>query len=123
YGSMTYAGLTSKIYAGVDRNDPRVKAAFEWISKYYSLQENPGLGTSGLYYYFHTFAKALDAIGEETLTDADGTKHNWREELATTLINRQRPDGSWANDNQRWLEADANLSTGYALMALSYCKK
>lgn len=123
YGSMTYAGLKSMIYAGVDRDDPRVKAAFEWISKYYTLQENPGLGTSGLYYYFHTFAKALDAIGEDTLTDADGSKHNWRNELAAALIKRQREDGSWANENERWLEADANLSTGYALMALSYCEQ
>lgn len=123
YGSMTYAGLKSMIYAGVNRDDPRVKAAFDWISKYYTLQENPGLGTSGLYYYFHTFAKALDAIGEETLTDSDGKKHNWRKELAAALIERQRKDGSWANENERWLEADANLSTGYALMALSYCQR
>ncbi|QDS96785.1 prenyltransferase/squalene oxidase repeat-containing protein [Adhaeretor mobilis] len=123
YGSMTYAGLKSMIYAGVDRDDPRVKAASEWIAKHYSLESNPGLGSAGLFYYYHTFAKALHALGKPTLTDAAGQKHNWRSELIKTLSTRQRPDGSWANDNERWLEADANLSTGYALMALSYCRE
>ena len=63
YGSMTYAGLKSMIYAGVDKDDQRVKAAVEWIGKNYTLDENPGMGDAGLYYYYHTFAKALDADG------------------------------------------------------------
>ena len=33
YGSMTYAGLLSLIYANVDKNDPRVKSAFDWSSQ------------------------------------------------------------------------------------------
>ena len=37
------------------------------------------------------------------------------------LAKRQRPDGSWANVSH-WMEADPNLVTGYALMALSYCR-
>ena len=63
YGSMTYAGLKSMIYAGVGPDDPRVKAAFKWAQKHYDLKTNPGMGTAGLYYYYHTFAKALDAMG------------------------------------------------------------
>jgi len=35
YASMTYAGLKSMIYAGVDKDDPRVKAAMKWIQKHY----------------------------------------------------------------------------------------
>lgn len=31
YGGMTHAGLISLIYAGVDRTDPRVQAAYDWI--------------------------------------------------------------------------------------------
>ena len=63
YGSMTYAGLKSMIYAGVGPDDPRVKAARRWIEQHYDLSSNPGMGNSGLYYNYHTAAKALDAAG------------------------------------------------------------
>jgi len=122
YGSMTYAGLKSMIYAGVEKDDPRVVAAIGWLSKNYSLEQNPGMGDAGLFYYYHTFAKALDAYGEDAFEAEDGTKHNWRAELAAELIERQAEDGSWANKNQRWLEGDANLVTGYALLAMSYLR-
>jgi squalene-hopene/tetraprenyl-beta-curcumene cyclase len=122
YGSMTYAGLKSMIFAGLGPDDPRVKAAVEWLRKNYSLDTNPGMGDAGLYYYYHTFAKALDALGQNELTDADGTTHNWRQELAAELAERQHEDGSWTNSNARWLEGDANLVTGYALLSLSYCR-
>ena len=122
YGSMGYAGLKSMLYAGVDRNDPRVKAVVEWLQQHYSLDENPGMGDSGLYYYFHTFAKALSAYGEKDFVEKDGDKHDWKQELVAALAARQKDDGSWANTNERWLEADPNLSTGYALLALSYAK-
>lgn len=122
YGSMTYAGLKSMIYAGVGPDDPRVKAARKWLQQHYTLEENPGMGTSGLYYYYHTFAKALDAVGEPTFTDADGVEHDWRVELAAKLAEEQKPTGAWVNSNERWLESDPNLSTAYALLALSYCE-
>ncbi len=123
YGSMTYAGLKSMIFAGVDKDDPRVKAAVEWARQHYTLEENPGLGPQGLYYYFHTFAKALDAIGEPIVVDDEGVKHDWRQELIDALAKRQQPNGSWINENDRWLEADPNLVTGYSLLALSYCRE
>jgi squalene-hopene/tetraprenyl-beta-curcumene cyclase len=123
YGSMTYAGLKSMIYAGVGPDDQRVKAAYEWICRHYRLDENPNMGTAGLYYYYHTFAKALDAIGKDTVVDKDGKEHNWRAQLVDELAKRQQPDGSWINtDNIRWLEGDPNLVSAYALLALSYCK-
>ena len=122
YASMTYAGLKSMIYAGLTPNDPRVKAALEWLGKNYTLDSNPGMADNGLYYYFNTFAKALNAMGQETFTDDKGVQHRWADELANELIRRQRADGSWANDNARWMEGDPNLVTGYALLALSYCQ-
>lgn len=121
YGSMTYQGLKSMIYAGVGRDDPRVKAAIEWVQKNYSLEQNPGMGSAGLYYYYHTFAKALAAVGEAELVDAEGKSHEWRKELVAELAKRQQPDGSWLNDNARWMEGDANLVTAYALLALAQC--
>ncbi len=122
YASMTYAGLKSMIYAGVSPDDPRVKAAVAWLQKNYDLTANPGLGDAGLFYYYHTFAKALDAYGQDTFVDADGKSHDWRAELTAKLASLQKPDGSFVNQNARWMEGDANLVTGYALLALSYCK-
>lgn len=122
YGSMTYAGLKSMIYAGVDQDDPRVKAAYDWIKQHFTLAENPGMGASGQFYYYHTFAKALDAMGQQTVVDADGTTHDWKSELVAKLAELQQDNGSWLNTgSDRWLEADPNLVTGYALLALSYC--
>ena len=122
YASMTYAGLKSMIYAGVGPEDARVKAAMKWLQKNYDLKSNPGMGDAGLFYYYHTFAKALAAVGEDTFIDEAGQKHDWREELVAELVARQNANGSWANPNQRWLEGDANIVTGYALLALSYCQ-
>ena len=122
YGSMTYAGLKSMIYAGVGPDDPRVKAARKWIEQHYDLSSNPGMGASGLYYYYHTASKALDVAGVTELTDSNGKKHDWRSELVAELAKRQRPDGSWVNSDSRWMEGEPPLVTGYALLTLSYCK-
>ena len=46
---MTYAGLKSFLYAGVGKDDPRVKAAIEWVRKHYTLDENPNMGANGLW--------------------------------------------------------------------------
>lgn len=121
YGSMTYAGLKSMIFAGVTKDDPRVKAALAWLEKHYTFEENPGMGDAGLFYYFHTAGKALDVLGVESFTSADGTNHAWRDELSTAIITRQREDGSWKNGNERWMEGETDLATAYALLALSYC--
>jgi squalene-hopene/tetraprenyl-beta-curcumene cyclase len=123
YASMTYAGLKSMIYAGVKPDDVRVQAALRWLKKNYDLDSNPGMGTSGQYYYYHTFAKALAALGENTFVDDKSVAHDWRQELIAELASRQKADGSWVNDDSKWMEGDASLVTGYALLALSYCKQ
>jgi squalene-hopene/tetraprenyl-beta-curcumene cyclase len=125
YGSMTYAGIKSLIYCGVSKDDPRIKKAYEWIQKNYTVDANPGMpqirSQWGLFYYYHTMAKCLDVLGVDYVTDAKGVKHDWRADITVALAKRQRPDGSWANDSH-WMEADPNLVTGYALMALAHCK-
>jgi squalene-hopene/tetraprenyl-beta-curcumene cyclase len=125
YGSMTYAGIKSMIYCGVSKEDPRIKKAYEWITKHYTLDANPGMPRAqaqwGLFYYYHTMAKCLDTLGIDEVVDAAGNKHDWRADVSAALAKRQRADGSWLNENH-WMEADPNLVTGYALMALSYCK-
>jgi squalene-hopene/tetraprenyl-beta-curcumene cyclase len=119
---MSYSGLKSMIYAGIKPDDPRAKAAMGWIRKNYDVKNNPGLGQAGLFYYYNVFAKALDALGTDLFEDAAGVKHDWRRELAEELFSRQKQDGSWINQDSRWMESDPNLATGFALMALSYCR-
>ncbi len=118
YGSMTYAFLKSMIYANVGKDDPRVQAAHEWIRKHYTLEENPELGRQGLYYYYHTMAKALAAYGEDTVVDARGVKHNWRKDMIEKLLSAQKEDGSWMNTDDRWWEKDPVLVTAYAVLTL-----
>ena len=122
-GGMTYAGLKSFLYAGVSKNDVRVAAAITWVRKHYTVTENPGQGLAGLYYYYHTFAKAMDALGEDPFVDAKGVKHDWRQELFDELKKKQGPNGSWANTNRQFLEDVPELATAFALLSLSYCRK
>lgn len=118
YGSMSYAGLLSMIYAQVDKNDPRVKSVIDWLSSNYTLDENPGMGQEGLYYYYQLMAKALSAAGIDTLTLKDGRKVNWRQDMAKRLLNLQNAEGYWSNQNGRWMEKDPILVTGYSTIAL-----
>lgn len=126
YGSMTYAGIKSMIYCGVGKDDPRMKKAYDWIQKHYTVDENPGMRKPqaqwGLYYYYHTMAKCLHTMGVDEVVDAAGKRHDWRADITAALAKRQKPNGSWSNDMDRWMEGDPNLVTGYSLMALSYCK-
>ena len=119
YGGMTYAGFKSLLYAGLTEDDPRVKAALGFIRANYTLEENPGLGQQGLYYYYQAFAKALAAFGQPMLTDAEGKSHDWRAELVAALAERQGPRGEWVNPADRFMEGDPNLVTAYALLALA----
>ena len=123
-GGMTYVGLKSMLYAGVDKNDKRVKAAVEWVRKHYTLDENPGMKLSGLYYYYHVFAKAMDALGEDEFADAAGKKHAWRKELFDKLKGMQGKDGSWVNEdkNRAYMENKPELATAFAVLSLSYTK-
>ncbi|MEZ5979373.1 MAG: prenyltransferase/squalene oxidase repeat-containing protein [Planctomycetota bacterium] len=127
YGSMSYALLGCYMFCGLERTDPRVQAVWKWISNNYTLDVNPGFEFlddpaapyQGLFYYFHSMARALDAYGSETVTDADGVAHEWRKELAGRLIALQRPDGSWINENSpRWWEGNPVLATAYAMVSI-----
>jgi squalene-hopene/tetraprenyl-beta-curcumene cyclase len=125
YGSMTYSLYKSFTYANLDSKDPRVQAAWDWARKNWTFDENPGSGQPGLYYYYMVAAKALAARGENPVTDARRRPHDWKAELSEAVIRRQRPDGSWANPEDRWYEGEkiAPVPTSYCLTALAACVK
>lgn len=127
YGSITYAGIKSMIYAGVDKNDRRVQEALNWVKKNYSMEVNAGMPKgrekSGLYYGYNTMTKAFKVLGLDELVDDKGVKHDWRKDLVDQLAKTQKANGSWANEQDRWMEGDANLVTAFALLALSNAKK
>ena len=130
YGSMTYQGLKSLLYAGVKRDDPRVAKAFEWISRNFTVKENPGMATDldpqagkqGYFYYVHTMAKCLSVYGEPRLRDARGVEHDWARELSGHLLAIQKEDGSWVNESDRWWENLETLDTAFAMVTLSICR-
>ncbi len=123
YGSMTYAGFKSMMYAGLSPDDVRVRAAFDWIRRNFTFQENPGLGLQGLYYYYHTMARALNVAQQHEITDTEGDRYNWREEIIRAIVERQREDGSWKNDADRWLEGEDVMATVYAVLSLQEAVK
>lgn len=118
YGSISYAGLLSYIYADLKQDDPRVTAVMDWLAKNFSLEENPGMGEQGYYYYLHLMTKGLSVAGVDQLELANGKEINWRKSVAMKLINLQKADGSWANTNGRWWEKDPALVTSYSVIAL-----
>ncbi|MBN1417979.1 MAG: terpene cyclase/mutase family protein [Planctomycetes bacterium] len=128
YGSMTYSGIKSFIYAGLSRDDKRVRAAYDWIRANYTLDENPGMAKGdpknaedGLFYNYLVMSKALSLIGDPRIVTADGKKHPWADELAEKLISLQKPDGTWVNENPRWWESVPEVSTPYSILALTTC--
>lgn len=122
YGGMTSAGLLSLLFAGVDKDDPRIQAAYDWIRGNYTLEHNPGSdgGVQGLYYYYNVFSKSMAAYGKDILVDVDGNEHNWRNDIVRKLLSLQNDDGSWVNpDSPRWWEGNRELVTAWSVIALN----
>lgn len=121
FGSITYVGLLALIYADVTRADPRVVSAVNFASRHWTLEENPGMGLQGLYFYYNVMGRALATAQIDAIPRAQGGDAiAWRDELVRKLVALQRPDGSWGNANNRFWENDPVLATSYALLALEY---
>jgi squalene-hopene/tetraprenyl-beta-curcumene cyclase len=123
YGSITYAGLLALIYANVSRDDVRVRSALDWSAKHWSLEENPGMGTEGLFFFYNVLTKCLTTANVDRIPVKDGKQLDWRVELARKLVATQKVEpktgrGYWVNENGRFWENDPVLVTAYALLAL-----
>lgn len=120
YGSITYVGLLSMVHAQLTRNDPRVLSAFDYCTKHWTLDENPGQGGQGLYFYYNVLTRALSAAGIDAIPQPGGSDLAWREALIKKVVGLQQADGSWVNENNRWWENDPVLATSYSLLALEF---
>ncbi len=118
YGSISYGGMLAYAYAKLDKAAPQVQAVVQWLQANYTLEENPAMGLQGLFYYYHTLAKALTLYEMDRLALADGRMIDWRSELVDKLSDLQLEDGSWLNDNGRWWERDPALVTSYVVLTL-----
>jgi len=122
YGSITYSGLLALIYANVSRDDARVRSAFDWSCRHWSLEENPGMGAQGLFFFYNVLTKALAAYGQGVIPREGAEPLNWKEEVAGKLVSTQKIDpdglGHWINDTGRFWENDPVLATAYAILAL-----
>ena len=125
YASVTAAGLYGLLLIGVEKSDPRVQAAYKWLTTNYTLDTNFGTNTKNtLFYFYCAFAKVMDAYGEKEFVDGRGQRHNWRNELAERLIALQDSDGSWVNrDSKEWWEDKPELATSWAVIALEHALK
>lgn len=127
YGSITYAGMLALIYAQVSRDDHRVRSAFDWASRHWSLDENPGMGPRGLFFFYNVMSRCLAATGQELVPASGGRFVNWREEVAQKVISLQKIDpktgqGYWVNADNNYWENDPTLVTAYALLSLLQVK-
>lgn len=130
YGSMTYSGFKSYIYAGLSPTDPRVQAAYEWIKRNYDwgrsagMPDQPDRRFDGYYYYILAMGRALDAAGLTTINTigADGATvvRNWRADALARLAELQQEDGSFKKLDDRWMEDNPVLVTAYGLLVAQH---
>ena len=121
YGSISYAGMLSYAYADLKQDDPRITAVKKWLEDNYTLEENPGMGAQGQFYYYYLMTKALTVYGAENLELTNGKKVDWRKQVGLKLMGLQDQDGSWINKKaSRWWENEKPLVSAYSVIALSY---
>jgi hypothetical protein len=127
-GSMTCAGISSLIIAGLNlvengevlvgervRNcgrvaiDPALQRGVDWMAANFTVALNPNSGGSWRYYYLY----GLERAGRLTGLRYFGN-HDWYREGAEELVKRQdQLSGSWSGDH------DPVVTTSFALLFLA----
>lgn len=109
--------LRSLLHAGADRDGPGV--AFLWgsISRAYSLEAAQTLPPDAWFDGLNQLSKAMRLYGLPVVVSAPEVSHNWRNDISTALLQRYRPDGSWAGREGR--NSDATLTTAWSVNTLN----
>ncbi len=96
YGSMTYAGLKSNDLRWCEerRSSRCWRHQISEVPLFGNIESRDG--NIGLFYYYHTMAKALDALGNDEFVADDGA-HAWRSEIFAQLQKFQSANGSFVN--------------------------
>ncbi|OGF53400.1 MAG: hypothetical protein A2497_03265 [Candidatus Firestonebacteria bacterium RifOxyC12_full_39_7] len=102
YGSMTAVGLSLQSLFKKPLSSDEVKKSIDWLSKNYTLKENPKAKSDKHYpYYLKALAESLNLYGLDTITDKDNNIHYYYKELVEKLMKEQLEDGSWS---AKWYE-------------------
>ena len=91
----------------------------DWAGKHWSVDQNPGMGTKGLFYYYNIMAKSLSLYGDQ-FKDAQGKAIPWKAQLIKKFAKEQQKDGHWINSDASLWEGDAALVTAYSVLALQF---
>ncbi|MBA3938183.1 MAG: hypothetical protein H0X38_12025 [Planctomycetes bacterium] len=129
-GTMTYSLISSYLTLDLAPEDERVKAALAWVRSAYQFEANPGMTAGkerqGLFHYYTLMARTFARLKLKTFEVPGGRTVDWRADLFAAIVARQQTttlaDGTtgtwWLNDEKRWLEGTAHLTTAYMLRAL-----
>ncbi|MBL9163987.1 MAG: terpene cyclase/mutase family protein [Planctomycetaceae bacterium] len=120
YGTATADGLLAMRAAGVPPDDSRVAAAIDWLGRRPQVDAVPGFpadevsqtASEGLFYYYAA------ALAQALVRCPEAPSAVQAPALAAELMDRQRPDGSWANRISTMREDDPLTATCLALEAL-----
>jgi hypothetical protein len=132
-GPFSYDDLLPFVYAELAPEQQIALRARAALIAYYTPDRNPDLtrrygtagfqaGTQALFYYYFVVARTLTTFSQTTLVTADGTSHDWANEISARLLRLQQADGSWRNADPVWWEGEPVLTTSYALLTLKLCR-
>jgi squalene-hopene/tetraprenyl-beta-curcumene cyclase len=122
YGSMTGAGLWELGVMGVPRDDPRVQAGLDWLTRNYAYHENPRWGDRYHHYYLWSAARALLHHGFPGTVIPQPGLAGWYYDFAGYLVEYQQKDGSWTGTSRRddgALYEPPEYATPLAILVLS----
>lgn len=102
------ASLSKEEEKAVDR---AINCGIAWLSKNFTVTENPGDGAGWHYYYLYGMERAASLIGLANIGP-----HDWYREAATYLVQQQRADGSWPPSGDK--ATDSARQTAFALLVL-----
>jgi len=130
YGAPTADGLRALLDCGLPPDHPRVLAARHWLESHFDATKVPGsfepdrevLRNASYYYYAASLSQALQRLGIKTVRSQGGSVE-WATVLTREILQRQKADGSWANEFTDAKEDDPLVATPQAMMALHACRQ